>query len=336
MADFLDVAADLLRRDEVKESKDDFTSVFDGIDRLQRVHSKAQLDLQNVEAVFAAFEMARTLGGFAEYRQDAAEELVRALRTVIVRTLEHTIALPVRDGQQVLPPSPYDEFAALCTALCQDRPPQTIAAITFNYDVGLDHGFYWHQTAIDYSLDEGAPQHAIPVLKLHGSLNWGRCSKCNLVVPWTLPNYFRKFSWQHLFDFKTVRMPIGSQLNSFEHCGAPVGGDPVLVPPTWNKTEYHRALGSVWARAARELREAESILVFGFSLPPTDAFFSYLYALGTAGGGPLRRFWVFDPDSSGQVEERFRALLGPGAKQRFRFFKEPFPSVPTSLRHSVP
>jgi len=64
--------------------------------------------------------------------------------------------------------------------------------------------------------------------------------------------------------------------------------------------------------------------VFGFSLPPSDAFFSHLNALGTAGGAPLRRFWVFDPDPSGAVEKRFRALLGPGAEQRFRLFHEPF------------
>lgn len=323
MGDFLDVAADLLRRDDVKDAKDDFTAVFEGIARLQQVHSKAQLDLQNIEAVFAAFEMARTLGGFADYGQDAADALVHAMRKLIVRTLEQTILLPVV-GSQTHPPPPYGEFAALCAGLRDARPSQSVSALTFNYDVGVDQGFYWHQMPIDYGLEEGAQADAVPVLKLHGSLNWGRCRTCNRVVPWTLPMYFREFSFRNLFDHKTVRMAIGSQLESLKHCDAPVAADPVLVPPTWNKTEYHRAIGSVWSRAARELREADSILVFGFSLPPSDAFFSYLYALGTAGGTPLRRFWVFDPDPSGIVERRFRSLLGPGAEQRFRLFKEPF------------
>lgn len=34
MADFLDIAADLLRREEVKEAQDQFVAVFEGISRL--------------------------------------------------------------------------------------------------------------------------------------------------------------------------------------------------------------------------------------------------------------------------------------------------------------
>ena len=103
-----------------------------------------------------------------------------------------------------------------------------------------------------------------------------------------------------------------------------MNAEPVLVPPTWNKTDYHRELGSVWSRAAKELSEADSIFVMGFSLPPTDSFFSYLYALGTVGKVPLKRFWVFNPDRAGEVENRFRNLLGPGAEQRFKYFTDTF------------
>lgn len=176
--------------------------------------------------------MARTLGGFADYGPDATDSLVRAMRTLIVKTLEQTILLPVRNNSQVLRPPPYAEFAALCSSLRNARPAESVAVITFNYDVGVDHGFYWHQMPIDYGLGEGAGQNAVPILKLHGSLNWGRCAKCSRVVPWTLQTYFQKYSWQHLYDIKAVRLPIGSHLGSLEHCDTPVGGDPVLVPPT--------------------------------------------------------------------------------------------------------
>jgi hypothetical protein len=53
MADFLDVAGDLLRCEYVEDSKDAFTRAFDGIARLQQVHSKAQFHLRNVEATGA-------------------------------------------------------------------------------------------------------------------------------------------------------------------------------------------------------------------------------------------------------------------------------------------
>jgi hypothetical protein len=88
-------------------------------------------------------------------------------------------------------------------------------------------------------------------------------------------------------------------------------------------------------RAALELRDAENIYVIGFSLPTTDEFFRYLYGLGTVGDTILQRFWVVDPDPSGAVEQRFRGLLGPGAEERFRPFKEHFGSfIPKLKRQS--
>jgi hypothetical protein len=93
--------------------------------------------------------------------------------------------------------------------------------------------------------------------------------------------------------------------------------EPVLVPPTWNKADSHRALESVWSLAAHELSEAENIFVIGYSMPETDSFFRHLYALGTVGKAMLRRFWVFNPNPS--VESRFRVLLGPEAEYRFDF-----------------
>jgi len=94
----------------------------------------------------------------------------------------------------------------------------------------------------------------------------------------------------------------------------------VIGPPSWNKADSHNSIGSVWERAAKELAEAHSIYVVGYSLPETDAFFRNLYALGSVGDVPLRRFWVFNPDPS--REQVFLRLLGPGARSRFRFFPE--------------
>lgn len=70
-----------------------------------------------------------------------------------------------------------------------------------------------------------------------------------------------------------------------------------------NKEGYCGQLQSVWARAAKELSEALEIYVVGYSYPRSDAFFRYLYALGTVGGPVLRKFWVFDaaPDR-GEVD----------------------------------
>jgi hypothetical protein len=72
----------------------------------------------------------------------------------------------------------------------------------------------------------------------------------------------------------------------------------------------------VWGRAARELEEAKYIFVLGYSLPETDQFFRSLFALGTEGPTILNRIAIFDPNS-GPVEQRFRAMLGQAALDRF-------------------
>ena len=107
---------------------------------------------------------------------------------------------------------------------------------------------------------------------------------------------------------------------------------PVIVPPTWNKTDYNQTLVNVWRRAAEELSEAENIFVIGYSLPETDAFFRYLYALGSIGDNLIKRFWVFDPDPTGEVEPRFRRFLGRAVERRFKFIKTPFPICVDQIR----
>ena len=96
--------------------------------------------------------------------------------------------------------------------------------------------------------------------------------------------------------------------------------EPLIVPPTWNKTDYQGALRSVWARAAQELGEAREIFVVGYSLPETDKFFKYLFGLGAIGPSLLRRFEVFDKARDDKVGDRFRALLGPFAQRVFRSY----------------
>ncbi len=106
-------------------------------------------------------------------------------------------------------------------------------------------------------------------------------------------------------------------MNRFVHCGSASAGTPFIAPPTWNKGPYHEQLRNVWKAAAATLAEAENIFVCGYSLPPTDQFFRYLYAMGTMGQRPLRKFCVFDPDE--RVRDRFVDFLGPGASKRFEF-----------------
>ena len=99
--------------------------------------------------------------------------------------------------------------------------------------------------------------------------------------------------------------------------------EPVLVPPTWSKGEYHREIGNVWRRAAADLKQARHVFVLGYSLPPTDQFFRLLFALGTEGPAVLRRMSIYDPKPA-PVEERFRDLMGNAALDVLQVYGQNF------------
>lgn len=255
-----------------------------------------------------------------------------SLNRLIVTTIEETLRFPNHGGGNVGAPYPYDKFCELLRDLREKLdPPRTVAIITFNYDCGLDYALDEIGKQPLYGLTDASDAEGIPLLKLHGSLNWAlpidaEDAEKRGIMPWRIQHYRQTKDWaRHVQTGETCRLRIGSGLKEASvHFGFEVRGEPVIVPPTWNKSEAHTSLSKVWKRAAEELSDARDIFVVGYSLPKTDAFFTYLYALGTVPSGPLNRFWVFNPDESGQVKERFESMLGPGAEARFDYIEQRF------------
>jgi len=334
MFDFLDVARDLLRRNRVSDARESFERVFRSISALQRVHSKSQLDMNNIESVFAAFEMAQIIGSLPEHSPADIDALVPAMRVMIARTIEEQLRFH-RSQDRREAPQPYWHFADLLLFLQNEAlPREDSCVITFNYDLAVDFALARRGVNVKYSLD-GTDSGNYPLLKLHGSLNWFLCNTCDKIIPWDVTPFGANLTPQEMTSNDHIPLRLSAVLWQWNHVQAMVHDvvkQPVLVPPTWNKAEYQKLLASVWRRAANELQTAENIYVIGFSLPPTDEFFRHLYSLGTVGDAVLERFWVIDPDSTGGVEERFRRLLGPGAEQRFAFFKETFGAAIPRIR----
>jgi len=96
------------------------------------------------------------------------------------------------------------------------------------------------------------------------------------------------------------------------HNGGPIS--PLLVPPTSSKASYHKPLAAAWERAAKELLEAESIVVIGYSMPPTDVFFRHFLALSTMSDAVIDRVIVVDPRNDGA--ENFKEMFGPAVIAR--------------------
>lgn len=325
MLDFLDRAEDLLHSEQPGPWLEDFERVFSALVRLRSAHSKSKLDTLNLESVFGAFEMQRLLGVLPDAE---AEALEKSMKVVITQTLERTMLLRLgkdRFGKSQWQPA--EEYKRLARLLAGEAPygkPLPASVITFNYDVGLDHALNYIGAPALYHLPKQEPKRGISVLKLHGSLNWGWCEKCKAVIPWELAAFPLPLAMD-FNDDDSIPLDIGTKLASgtFTHCGdAPVRPEPVIIPPTWNKTQYHSQLSDVWRQAARELSEAKRIFVCGYSLPETDSFFRYLFALGSVGPSRIREFRVFDPDP--KVEKRFRSILGPETEERFQFESQGF------------
>jgi len=339
MADFLDVASHLYRTDASRDKKADFERVFRAIGALQTVHSKAQLELTNIESIFTALEIANILGKLPGTQSDEIPRVIAPLKELIVKTLELTISFPTSESY-IGVPAPYKLFTDLLNYLRGEAfPIHTVSVITFNYDIAVDMALFRAGMGPDYGIPPDSSNHSpVPLLKLHGSLNWGSREDNGEVYPMLLEHYFQKYRIMDYEEHGTCKVPVGSQLKEYfsKHTEIKVAAEPVIIPPTWNKADHHQSLSKVWANAAHQLEEAEYIFIIGYSLPETDAFFRLLYALGTVGKNPLHKVVVYNPDTSGQVNTRFKNMLGPGAAARYEYKTKTFQDAIQDIKNYFP
>ncbi|UJR81515.1 SIR2 family protein [Sandaracinus amylolyticus] len=325
MRDFLDIAEDLMRDRASGVDHAAFARVFEGIHHLRRAHSNAQLDVQNIETVLAAFEMAELFGTLGDMAPEDVKKLSASMRTLIVDTIENRIQFK-RGTASLEPPRTYSWLALLCKQMLDDGKPPTI--ITFNYDTALDYALHYYRANPSYCLD-GAEPNGVRLLKLHGSLNWATSPDAPeeiVALPWS-----QLTGSMHLGSSETLSVPVSKFLGKL---GDKYARRPVIVAPSWSKLPSYQLLAPVWRRAARELRDAEYIDVAGFSLAASDGFFQMLYGIGTTGRARIRRFAVADPNIE-EIRDRFENLLGQAALPQFKPVDEYFDGfVENHLRHA--
>jgi hypothetical protein len=320
MADFVDRAERLFRENRFEPgSRAAVEDVFRAIGELQPVYAKAYLDLDNIEALFGVIEMAQLVGKLAGRDGPSIEKLRSSLVTMIVETIEQSTKLGHPQAHAAA--EPYGSLLRSLKQISETRAGRALepSFITFNYDLALDHALTFSGVPFDYGLSEDTRPRALPLLKLHGSINWGLCQEpaCREIVPF----YVSEAQFDPIFtqSGQAAIYNLGSELKRRrEHHNMALTG-PVIVPPTWNKTEYHGGLTRVWQRAAAELGSADSLIVVGYSLPESDSFFRYLFALGSTSQTRLKRVMVVNPDPDGEVARRFKGMLGRALQSRVQF-----------------
>lgn len=112
---------------------------------------------------------------------------------------------------------------------------------------------------------------AVPLFKIHGSLNWLYCPTCNVL------NVSKsKKSVLGLLDsvgggnfYKTY-----ARLTQCGFCRSIL--TPVIVPPTFYKDMSNVFLRTVWNKAENALRDVGHIIFCGYSFPDADMHIKYL------------------------------------------------------------
>jgi len=325
LRDFLVTARFLLESKPDLVYKDSFHRVFEWINQLRGAAYYIDLDLDNIEHLFSIAEMKKQLG------ESDGDEIYSDLRYVILETLD-TCQVEWR-GDYYQPDPTYLNFIEKLSELNESREKINLntqfdqdTVITFNYDVMLDYAFYSRSIETDYGLEEiQSSPNSFKVLKLHGSLNWGRCKECDgeiqIVTP--TPTTGEGITSSHPLMQDGTKKPFQMVTRVMKEtpcnkCKKKNVLEPEIIPPTWSKYVTKTPLPPVWRTAVREIQTAFQIVVIGYSMPLTDTFFQYLLTLGLSTNPNLHRVVVANVDNSETLMNRYRSVFSRSMNDRGR------------------
>jgi len=338
--DFLDRAREFYDNPDSAldcQEREQFERVFKFKREVAKAREKFRIDLDNVEQLFGLVEMSQRLESASPATRDATVYLIA--KTLQLALTDSSIRPQVRmglardyapqasfipyvhpqAGGEVFDTDIYTHFALLLSGKYDDQKKlasRSNTAITFNYDLIVDDALSRVGAKPGYELADAVfdePNQnstAVPLLKLHGSTNWAIC-ECNRI---------------QVLGQKVTSNPEMFRSMRCSKCQKP-GLRLLLVPPSWDKSDYSQIMRPVWKKAVEAIKTATRICVIGYSMPETDAFFKFLLALGLAENDRLYKLIVVDwvpggpsPQQENTTEARWRGMLeGLFVGRRFEF-----------------
>jgi NAD-dependent SIR2 family protein deacetylase len=155
----------------------------------------------------------------------------------------------------------------LVESLISKQSLQNTVFISFNYDILIDNALLATQgpEGIDYGVscaNLGRPTNgAVPLFKLHGSLNWLYCSTCrDLEIT--------------LREKTMVLLKRGLRRADCTRCGTPLS--PIVIPPTFFKVLSNLHLRNIWNQAENSCVQANRLVFCGYSFPDADIHVRYM------------------------------------------------------------
>jgi NAD-dependent SIR2 family protein deacetylase len=233
-------------------------------------------------------------------------ETLRLLSQAIGAALESRISFSYASGRLASSDNGYWHLAMLLRDLA-DRDAASVGVVTVNYDVCADVAIMDAGRRCYYCLnpDQGRGLNGeIAIAKIHGSLNWHGCVGGGCGRIWADP---------HIADFVSAHRGVwpddphhhlrfAKDDRSCDRCGH-VLLFPLIVPPVPDKTAYGQQMKVLWDNARRMLREADLLVLAGYSCADIDRPVNDLIR----DAGEEKR--VLIANQSCEARERTRCLL---------------------------
>jgi NAD-dependent SIR2 family protein deacetylase len=130
-----------------------------------------------------------------------------------------------------------------------------IKLLTTNYDLCMEKALLKENLKIKYmGLETGE---GVPLVKIHGSLNWYYCEGCQEVIQLTI---------EDINKMKKIYPTTGSCLK----CNTTT--ELFMIPPIAYKYVMYPPLIDIWQNAMQILQEANIIIVIGYSFSTSDDY----------------------------------------------------------------
>ena len=291
-----------LKKNKEKPSKKDkileWIGTFDSFLVHQLRVSEGEKEWYSLEDIYTPID--RSISDNSSFRDYDTNELVR-LRATINKLV--ILAIRSRVQQANKDKSYIKNFAKKLIELGKRRldneKNDSVSVITTNWDIMLDNiansimkkdkplpnadflgviDYCCHISSLDeddhkikpglYAIGKGG--YNLKILKLHGSLNWMQCPKCQRLYV----KYYFNFAGGYVFARKYCRHCI----KNFGEKNKSNQLDINLIMPTFLKNLSNIQNKLIWQNAGIELSEASKVVFLGYSLPQADFEFKQLLA----------------------------------------------------------
>lgn len=181
----------------------------------------------------------------------------------------------------------------------------------------------------------------VPVIKLHGSVNWFTASPdCYAFYDAGLTRYpaATEKEFSSISDPNLRRKTLVDKITESPHFRRDSSNriTPSIVPPMLGKSSDEKVISHQWHAAINVLRRARQVWIIGYSFPPTDAFMSRLLSEGLYPNDDLDFVAIVNLESRELFDSRLRTIFNPATiGSRLHYFQIEGHRLFNALSHVV-